>query len=37
MKTKLMSVCATLLALFGTTAAAAAQVTATGNCCPFCR
>jgi hypothetical protein len=38
MKTKLFSVFATVLALFGTTAVAAAgTVSANSGCCPFCK
>jgi len=38
MKTKLFSVFATVLAVFGTTAVAAAgAVSVNGGCCPFCK
>jgi hypothetical protein len=38
MKSRLLGVMAGLVALFGVTAAAAAQVTSTtGGCCPFCK
>jgi hypothetical protein len=38
MKTKLFSVVAAVLALFGTAAVAAAStVSVNGGCCPFCK
>lgn len=37
MKGKLVGLMALVLAVFGTTAAAATTVTANGGCCPFCK
>lgn len=37
MKARVLGVMAMVLALFGTTAAAATKVGASGGCCPFCK
>jgi hypothetical protein len=37
MKAKMIGLMAMVLAVFGTTAAAATKVAASGGCCPFCR
>ena len=37
MKAKLIGLMAMVLAVFGTTAAAATKVAASGGCCPLCK